>query len=244
MHLQVDRPYIVLNSETYITVRQQELRTCKRIGYEFYSEELFMVKHKSKYSCKRVTYFDLDPEMIKENYKFTFYYNKTDIMSTVLDGGNEILLANWPNDKHIICSINNEIPVRIPNNPYVLVNRSVLCNCSVGPENNFLLESFTACLDSNSKLVMYFTVNIAFVNYLDQNDNLIETLEFLILKNRTTVEQTLPISLNASKFDSQLLTAPKTLKDFIHQYTTRKKFLIWKKGMIIWTQTFLTKSSF
>ena len=31
MHLQVDRPYIGLNSETYITIRQQELRTCKRI---------------------------------------------------------------------------------------------------------------------------------------------------------------------------------------------------------------------
>ena len=43
-HLQVDRLYIALNSETYITIRQQELRTCKRIGYEFYCEELFMVK--------------------------------------------------------------------------------------------------------------------------------------------------------------------------------------------------------
>ena len=51
-HLQVDRPYIALNSETYITVRQQEHRTCKKIGYEFCHEDLFMVKHKSKYSCK------------------------------------------------------------------------------------------------------------------------------------------------------------------------------------------------
>ena len=49
-HLQVNQPYIVLNSETYITIRQQELRTCERIGYEFYCEELFIVKHKSKYS--------------------------------------------------------------------------------------------------------------------------------------------------------------------------------------------------
>ena len=49
-HLNVDKPYIALNSETYITIRQQELRTCKRIGCTFYCEELFMVKHKSKYS--------------------------------------------------------------------------------------------------------------------------------------------------------------------------------------------------
>ena len=50
------------------TVRQQELRTCKRIGYEFYCEELFVVKHKSKYSCKSTAhtlYFYLDPEIIK-----------------------------------------------------------------------------------------------------------------------------------------------------------------------------------
>ena len=102
MHLQVDRPYIVLNSETCITIRQQELRTWKRISYALYCEDLYMVKHKSKYSHESAIYFHLDPEIIKENCKFTFYYNKTDITLTVLDGGNEITLANWPNDKHII----------------------------------------------------------------------------------------------------------------------------------------------
>ena len=70
---------------------------------------------------------------------------------------------------------------------------------------------------------MYFMVNTAFVNYLDQIDYLNNTLEFLILKNKTTFQQTLPISLNVSKFDSELLTAPKTLKDVIHQYTHKKE---------------------
>ena len=93
-HLQVDRPYIALNSETYITVRQQKSRPCKRIGYEFYCKELFVVKHKSKHNCKSAIYFDLSPEIIKENCKFNLYYNKTDITLTVLDDGNEIILAN------------------------------------------------------------------------------------------------------------------------------------------------------
>ena len=44
-HLQIRKPYITLNSETYISLRQQELRSCKRIGYELYCEELFVVKH-------------------------------------------------------------------------------------------------------------------------------------------------------------------------------------------------------
>ena len=127
-HLQVDRPYIALHSETYIAVRQQELKTCKRIGYEFYCKELFVVKHKSKYSCESAIYFDFCPEIIKENCIFDFY-NKTDITTTVLYGGNDIILANWPNDKHIICNINSDISVRIPSHPYMLVNRSVLLNC-------------------------------------------------------------------------------------------------------------------
>ena len=51
-HLQLGKPYIAINTETYIKIRQQELRTSKRIGYEFYCEEFFVVKHKSKYSCE------------------------------------------------------------------------------------------------------------------------------------------------------------------------------------------------
>ena len=94
MHLQVDKPCIALHSETYITIRQQELKTCKRIGYEFYCEELFVVKYKSKYSCESIIYFDLASESIKENCKFHFYYNKKGVILTVLDGGNENILAN------------------------------------------------------------------------------------------------------------------------------------------------------
>ena len=39
----IKKPYIALNSETYINIQQQELATCKRLGYEFYCEELFVV---------------------------------------------------------------------------------------------------------------------------------------------------------------------------------------------------------
>ena len=106
-------------------IRQQELRTCKRISYEFYCKELFTVKHNTKYSCESAIDFYLGPDIIKENCNFAYYFNKTDIPPTVPDGGNEIILVNCPDDKHIICNVNNDIPVKIPSHPYVLVNRSV-----------------------------------------------------------------------------------------------------------------------
>ena len=53
-------------------------------------------------------------------------------------------------------------------------------------------------------LVMYFIVNTVFVNYLD---NLNESFKLPILLNRTTHEQTLPISLQSFEFNSNLLKA-------------------------------------
>ena len=94
----------------------------------------------------------------------------------------------------------------------MLVNRCVLCNCGIEAENHFLLKSFATCQHTNSELTMFFTVNTAFVNYLERFPNLTESCEFPIIRNKTTFEQTLPISLNTSKFDSTLLMASSNQK--------------------------------
>ena len=166
--LKIDKLYIALDTKTYITLRPQELHTCKKIGYEYFCEELFVVKSKTRYSCTSAIYFNLDPKIIKENCDFIFYYNKTDVRPIVLDGGQQIILAYWPSYKKTMCAHNNNILINIPSHPYVL-NRSILCNCDLEAESNFLLESLAACenFETIADLVMYFTVNLAFVNYLE-----------------------------------------------------------------------------
>ena len=181
-----------------------------------------MVRHKTIHSCKSVIYFELNTEIIKQNCNYLFYYNKTDIMPTVLDGRNEIILANWPADKHIICLINNDIPIEIPSHLYVFINRSILCNCGIEEENNYLLESLAACHESRTKLVKYFTVNLAFTNYLI-DFNLTEEIDIPTITNKSTSEVTLPVFLNKSKFDKSLLSAPLTLKEYIFQYKCNKE---------------------
>ena len=49
--LKIEKPYIALNEETYIMLHMQELKMCKKIRYEYYCEELFVVKSKTRYSC-------------------------------------------------------------------------------------------------------------------------------------------------------------------------------------------------
>ena len=48
--MKIEKPYIALNEEMYITLHSLELKMCKKIGYEYYSEELFVVKSKTRYT--------------------------------------------------------------------------------------------------------------------------------------------------------------------------------------------------
>ena len=218
-YLQVRTPYIALNSETYISLRIQELETCRGIGYEFYCEELFVVKYKTQYSCESTIYFDLGTFIIKENCKFQYYFNKMDVKSSVLDGGHEIILAIWPNTKYVTCNDNHNYPIKISSHLQVLLKRTVQCNCDIHAENHLLLESIAACLGKQSALTMYYIVNSA-LNYFDNLIGNLETekLDMHMSQNWTTKEQVFPTSLQTSDFDTNLLKAPKTLKDLVKQY--------------------------
>ena len=44
--LKIEKPYIALNDEMYIIIHPQELNNCKKVGYEYFCEELFIVKSK------------------------------------------------------------------------------------------------------------------------------------------------------------------------------------------------------
>ena len=195
---------------------------CKKIGYEYYCEELFVVKSKTRYSSASAIYFNLGPEIIKENCEFVFHYNKTDVKPTVLDDGYQIILANWPSYKNIMCSHNSNILISIPSHLYVLMNISTLCNCDVEAESNFLLELLAAYKNSEAKtdLEMYFTVNLAFMNYFEKA---IEDLDIPVLKNWTTQEQILSISVEAFEISPNLHKTPKTLKNVVIQYKNKKK---------------------
>ena len=219
--IKIDKPYIVLNPDTYISIRMEELRTCKKMGYEYYCEELFVVKNKTKYSCASALYFQIDRQTIKENCVFNYYYNKTDVKPSILDGGYEIVLANWPSFKRLVCSTHNNIPIEIPSHLYVLLNRMVLCNCIIEAESNFLLESIAVCNPERDDvdLEMYFVANTAFLNYFD---GLINTLDILDFHNVTRQEHVLPISLESNDFDEQLLSAPKTLRELVESYKQKK----------------------
>ena len=62
---------------------------------------------------------------------------------------------------------------------------------------------------------MYFTVNLALVDYLEQ---LNETITTPINRNWTSAKQPIPISLDSFQVSSKLMHVPIMLKDFMEQY--------------------------
>ena len=58
-----------------------------------------------------------------------------------------------------------------------------MCNCEIKAESNFLLKWLVACIENEKPdLEMYFTVNLAFADYLDQ---LKETIDTPAIRNWT-----------------------------------------------------------
>ena len=104
------------------------------------------------------------------------------------------------------------------------MNRSILCNCDIETESNFLLESLAACegLETKTDLERHFTINLAFVNYFD---DMIEELGIPVSRNWTTQEQILPLSLETFEISPNLLNAPKTLQDLAVQYRNQRNIL-------------------
>ena len=67
---------------------------------------------------------------------------------------------------------------------------------------------------------MYFTINLAFTNYLDMLPNVTDSLP--PSKDRTRYEQPLPLNLSIPNFDNSLRYALTKLKDFMIDYLKDK----------------------
>ena len=106
----------------------------------------------------------------------------------------------------------------------MLLDRNILCNCDIEAESNYLLESLVACNEHEKpNLEMYFMVNLAFMDYLEQFN---ETLTAPINRNWTNAKQPIPISLDSFPINPKLMHKPIMLKDFMEQYQENKMTII------------------
>ena len=136
---------------------------CNSIRQKYYCEELFVIKHKSRHSCVSAIFYNLGPATITKNCKFDYYY-KTTVPPVILDGGRDVLLANFHGPRSLKCSsVNGGLAKPAPEHTYAVVNREFLCDCQLNLEHASVLRQLSSCSkSSSSKMQMKFTINLAF----------------------------------------------------------------------------------
>ena len=161
--VRIEKSYIAAGTDYYIQLRISELLMCKSIRYIYYCEELFVIKHKSRHSCVSAIFYNLGPATVIKNCKFDYYYNIT-VPPVILDGGRDVLLANFHGPRSLKCSsVNGGLAKPAPENTYAVVNREFLCDCQLDLEHASVLRQLSSCSkSSSSKMHMKLTINLAF----------------------------------------------------------------------------------
>ena len=161
--VRIEKSHITARTDYYIQLRISELLMCKSIRHIYYCEELFVIKHKSRHSCVSTIFYNLGPATITKNCKFDYYYN-TAVPPVILDGGRDVLLANFHGPRSLKCSsVNGGLAKPAPEHTYTVVNREFLCDCQLVLEHASVLRQLSSCLkSSSSKMYLKFTINLAF----------------------------------------------------------------------------------
>ena len=103
-------------------------------------------------------------------------------------------------------------------------------------DSHHLLESLAVCDKKLTKLTIYFTIYLAFSNYLELMLSITDQLT--LNRGKTNHEQPLPIYLNILCYDNSLSDRPGKLKEFIHNYiqsTNNKEIFELQKRYIRYT---------
>ena len=161
--VRIEKSYIAAGTDYYIQLRISELLMCKSIRHIYYCEELFVIKHKSRHSSVSAIFYNLGPATVTKNCRFDYYYNIT-IPPVILDGGMDVLLANFHGPRSLKCSsVNGGLAKPAPENTYAVVNREFLCDCQLDLEHASVLRQLSSCSkSSSSEMHMKFTINLAF----------------------------------------------------------------------------------
>ena len=109
----------------------------------------------------------------------------------MLDGASQIVLANMINKKKLSCSDNFHLAKPLPEFSYVLVNKSILCKCKIEGDFTYILQSIGSCSEPTRPLVLYFTANLAFVQFMQELLNLTNNLSNTL----TTIPQVINVSI-------------------------------------------------
>ena len=97
--------------------------------------------------------------------------------------------------KRLICAYASDMASPVPSHEYVLVNRSMLCNCHMESGFTYLLKSIAFCDGASADYTMSFTLKLAFLHMIQ---NLWPEKFSQLPPTMTQEELSFPLSLSSN----------------------------------------------
>ena len=155
---------LAMSSSTYLALDSKQLANCRRFRTTHYCENLFLVTHRSEHTYEGAIYWNKSASLINEKCNFEYYHELTP-EPRVMVAGEYLLLTGLPIPWTFFCTKEKQIPKPTEGSPYIIIKRTQLCLCSISAGPYYLQENILSCEDENVDLHMYYTVNMAVVNY-------------------------------------------------------------------------------
>ena len=104
--------------------------------------------------------------MIQQNETST--QNNMALPPVILDGGWNMLLANFHGPRSLKCNSENEgLSKPAPEHSYAMMDKDFLCDCQLDLEHASVLRQLSACtVNKSSHLTLHFVVNMTFYQLL------------------------------------------------------------------------------
>ena len=142
------------------------------------------------------------------------------VAPTILDGGSELLLANFHGHRSLKCDTKDGgFAKPTPEHTYAVVNREFLCDCQLDLEYASILKQISTCGEKTQyDMTLRFTVNLAFWQLLKQyKPKLAKTVNPDIKR----IEQTFPVKLFENTKGP--LQMPAVLTDIVKRFNDESK---------------------
>ena len=165
----------------------------------YYCENLFLVSKLSEHTGETAIYWNESASLINEKCNFEYYHelnlNPECWMQMIISYEQDCQFLGHFSTKE------RQISNPTEGSPYIITKRTQLCFCSISAEPYYLLENVLSCEDENVELHMYYTVNMAVLNYFGTQIPEIETINALYkLNQQNCMEKTLLNQKTISQF--------------------------------------------
>jgi hypothetical protein len=161
--------YFAVLHDDFLEMTNAVLDTCLNFNNLYICEETVLQIHKSKLTCASAIYADKPVETVNRVCEIT-YYPKFSPTAQVLESSDSILLANVGTDWRFACTTSN-VPRRYIGHPYVILNISSFCHCSLSSESYFISQKITGCDSNLDKLDLRYVINALYVSAIINDTN-------------------------------------------------------------------------